>query len=388
MSNLLALTEQAKALARGEGLDAEQEVARQMQVCNACRYCESFCATFSAMTRRLSFADADIHYLANLCHNCGACLHACQYAPPHDFGINVPRAMARVRLETYTRYAWPASFGKLYSANGLWVALCLAFGLTVFLCLALNLNGTLFGSVADNNFYNVFPHGLLVNLFLPVSAFVVLSLGLGVRRFWRDVTPVTGRQEPNLDATSGAVWDALRLKNLDGGHGEGCHNEDENWTDARRKAHHLTFYGFMLCFLATSVATLYHYVFGWIAPYDLISLPKLFGITGGLLLGIGSTWLAWLHLRRHPDHGDKAQSPMDLGFIALLWLTAWSGLLLIAVKASSYLPLVLATHLGLVMALFLTLPYGKFAHGIFRMAALLRHHVEKRLPNNLGLGGE
>ena len=388
MSNLLALTEQAKALARGEELNAEQEVARQMQVCNACRYCESFCATFSAMTRRLSFADADIHYLANLCHNCGACLHACQYAPPHDFGINVPRAMARVRVETYTRYAWPAAFGKLYAANGLWVALCLAFGLTVFLCLALNLNGNLFGSVADNNFYNIFPHGLLVNLFLPVFAFVVLSLGLGVRRFWRDVTPATGQQEPNLDATSVAVWDALRLKNLDGGHGEGCHNEDENWTDARRKAHHLTFYGFMLCFLATSVATLYHYVFGWVAPYDFSSLPKLFGVTGGLFLGVGTMWLGWLHLRRHPDHGDRAQRPMDLGFIALLWLTAWSGLLLVVVKASPYLPLALAVHLGVVMALFLTLPYGKFAHGIFRMAALLRHHVEKRLPNNLGLAGE
>jgi citrate/tricarballylate utilization protein len=52
------------------------------------------------------------------------------------------------------------------------------------------------------------------------------------------------------------------------------------------------------------------------------------------------------------------------------------------------LPLVLAVHLGVVMALFLTLPYGKFAHGIFRMAALLRHHVEKRLPNTLGLGSE
>ena len=388
MSNLLALTEQAKALARGEGLNAEQEVARQMQVCNACRYCESFCATFSAMTRRLTFADADIHYLANLCHNCGACLHACQYAPPHDFGINVPRAMARVRLETYTRYAWPAAFGKLYAANGLWVALCLAFGLTIFLCLALNLNGTLFGTVADNNFYNIFPHGLLVNLFLPVFAFVVLSLGLGVLSFWRDVTPATGRQEPNLDVTSAAVWDALRLKNLDGGHGEGCHNADETWTDARRKAHHLTFYGFMLCFLATSVATLYHYVFGWVAPYGFTSLPKLFGVTGGLFLGIGTMWLAWLHLRRHPDHGDRAQRPMDLGFIALLWLTAWSGLLLVAVKATPYLPLVLATHLGVVMALFLTLPYGKFAHGIFRMAALLRHHVEKRLPNNLGLAGE
>jgi citrate/tricarballylate utilization protein len=72
-------------------------VARQLQICNACRYCEGFCAVFPAMTRRLEFGKADIHYLANLCHNCGACLHACQYAPPHEFAVNVPQAMAQVR---------------------------------------------------------------------------------------------------------------------------------------------------------------------------------------------------------------------------------------------------------------------------------------------------
>ena len=37
---------------------------------------------------------------------------------------------------------------------------------------------------------------------------------------------------------------------------------------------------------------------------------------------------------------------------------------------------------------FLTLPYGKFAHGIFRSAALLKLNLEKRLPNRLGLGSE
>ena len=61
---------------------AESEVARVMQICNACRYCEGFCAVFPAMTRRIEFGKADAHYLANLCHNCGSCLHACQYAPP------------------------------------------------------------------------------------------------------------------------------------------------------------------------------------------------------------------------------------------------------------------------------------------------------------------
>src|SRR5690349_18379912 len=117
--------------------DKEAEVARQMQICNACRYCEGFCAVFPAMTRRLAFGHADVHYLANLCHNCGACLHACQYAPPHDFAVNVPRAMAQVRVKTYQDYAWPQSLGKLYQRNGLTLALATAGGLALFLALML-----------------------------------------------------------------------------------------------------------------------------------------------------------------------------------------------------------------------------------------------------------
>src|SRR6516162_8253369 len=92
--------------------NAEEEVSRVMQICNACRYCQSFCAVFPAMTRRLSFDAVDAHYLANLCHNCGACLHACQYAPPHSFEVNVPRALAEVRGQTYADYAWPPALGR------------------------------------------------------------------------------------------------------------------------------------------------------------------------------------------------------------------------------------------------------------------------------------
>ena len=39
------------------------------------------------------FNEGDVGYLSNLCHNCGACYHACQYAPPHEFGVNVPQAL-------------------------------------------------------------------------------------------------------------------------------------------------------------------------------------------------------------------------------------------------------------------------------------------------------
>lgn len=122
----------------------EAEVDRQMHICNACRYCEGFCAVFPAMTRRLDFAKADVHYLANLCHNCGACLHACQYAAPHEFAVNVPQAMAKVRLNTYVEYAWPGKLGTLYERNGLTLSLALAGSLALFLLLTLLVKGTLF----------------------------------------------------------------------------------------------------------------------------------------------------------------------------------------------------------------------------------------------------
>lgn len=196
MPTLDALVREARALgAGGTPLPfgaAEQEVARQMQICNACRYCEGFCAVFPAMTRRLRFSAADVHYLANLCHHCGACLHACQYAPPHEFAVSVPQAMARVRARTYAHYAWPAALGRLYERNGLTLAVALATALALFLVLAAALHGdarTLLAAPDARGYYAIFPHGLMVGLFAPVFAFALLALGIGAVRFWRDGAP-------------------------------------------------------------------------------------------------------------------------------------------------------------------------------------------------------
>jgi citrate/tricarballylate utilization protein len=390
MKQLESLTRDALALAQGVlPLTApEGEVRRQMGICNACRYCEGFCAVFPAMTRRIEFGKADIHFLANLCHNCGACLHACQYAPPHEFAVNVPQAMAQVRGQTYADYAWPAGMGKLYKANGLMVSLALAAGLVLFLWLALAMNGTLWVARPVSNFYGIFPHNLLVALFLPVFAFASLAMAMAVRRFWRDLTPATTGKSVTPPAAAEATQNVLALTYLGGGHGEGCNNEDDRFTLARRRAHHLTFYGFMLCFAATSLATVYHYVFGWEAPYALPSLPKLLGVVGGVALLSGSIGLLWLNLKRDPQHGDLNQKPMDIGFITLLMATSATGLALWLGGSHSAMPALLALHLGVVMALFLTLPYGKFMHGLFRTVALLRQAVEKRQPSNLQLGDE
>ncbi|AGU50294.1 citrate utilization protein B [Variovorax paradoxus B4] len=372
---------------------SEGEVARILQICNACRYCEGFCAVFPAMTRRLEFGKADTHYLANLCHNCGSCLYACQYAPPHEFAVNVPQAMAQVRMQTYHDYAWPPAMGALYRKAGLTVALALAAGLALFLVLAVAMTGALLHEPLAGNFYAIFPHNFLALVFGAVFAFVVFALAMGVRRFWREVSPAQENapgEVAGVRAAAGAeaAHDVLRLTYLDGGHGEGCNNEDDRFTLWRRRLHHFTFYGFMLCFASTCVATLYHYLLGLHAPYARTSLPVLLGTAGGIGLVIGPAGLLWMNLRRNAAHGDVAQRPMDRGFIALLLLTSVTGLALLAWRDTAFMALLLAVHLGVVMALFLTLPYGKFAHGIFRSAALLKFAIEKRLPSRLQLGAD
>lgn len=391
MQQVIKLIDQARRdagaivpVSTARGTAAEAEVARVMQICNACRYCEGFCAVFPAMTRRLDFLKADAHYLANLCHNCGACLHSCQYAPPHEFAVNVPQAMAQVRGQTYSDYAWPPALGALYRRNGLTVSVALAAALALFMALAFALQTGWAGQRLAGNFYAVFPHKLMVALFGAAFAWVVLSISMGVSRFWRDVQP----GEATGPAVAEATRDVLSLKYLDGGHGDGCNEASDRFTLWRRRFHHFTFYGFMLCFASTSVATVQHYLLGLSAPYPLVSLPVVLGTLGGIGLLVGPAGLGWLNLRRDPAHGDAQERPMDLGLISLLLLTSVTGLALLAGRETTAMGWLLIVHLAMVMALFLTMPYGKFVHGAYRCAALLKWTIEKRLPPKLKLGDE
>jgi len=360
------------------------EVQRVLQICNACRYCEGFCATFQSMTRRLDFNVADVHFMANLCHNCGACLHACQYAPPNAFGVNIPQAMAKVRLETYQTYAWPKPLGNLYQKNGLALTMATSIAIILFLLSMQSASTGLFNTNLDGNFYAIYPHNTLALLFGGVFIAMLIAMSMGVREFWRNIST-----DPMIwSAASDATHDVLTLKNLGGGHQQGCNEADDAFSLWRKRFHHMTFYGFMLCFAATSIATIFHYVFHWEAPYAYTSLPVLLGTLGGLRFIEKPIGLLYLNLRRHPLHGDAAQKAMDRGFIASLLAISISGLLLLALRETPYMGITLCIHLGFVMGFFLMMPYGKFAHGIFRSASLLKNAIEVRMKKSVSVGAD
>jgi len=136
----------------------------------------------------------------------------------------------------------------------------------------------------------------------------------------------------------------------------------------------------VLCFAATCIATIYHYVFGWRAPYPFLSLPVLLGTVGGVGLLIGCAGLLWLKEIRDRTLDDSAQTGMDVGFLVLLFLISITGLMLLALRETTAMGLLLAAHLAVVMALFITLPYGKFVHAVYRFAALVRYHLERKRP--------
>ena len=118
-----------------------QEADRVMVICNACRYCEGFCAVFTAMERRRTFEDRDLKYLANLCHNCRDCYYACQFAPPHEYQLNVPRALAELRLETYRDAIWPGFLAGLMKRNGLALTLITVLSIITVMLLTVVFSG-------------------------------------------------------------------------------------------------------------------------------------------------------------------------------------------------------------------------------------------------------
>jgi citrate/tricarballylate utilization protein len=358
------------------------------RICNACRYCEGYCAVFPAMERRGSFAEADLNYLANLCHNCGECFYACPYSPPHEFELNPPRTLAEIRLSSYQKYAWPGMLGSLFRHQRLTAAISMVAAPLLFLAAMLLILGpaVLASGYSDKagSFYALLPHGVMMPIFLFVSLGVVSALAIGVARMWGELSGMhsgTGRRTGpvrfSIAALGQAALDVLRLRYLEGG-GAGCSGENETPSLSRRAFHHLTFYGFLFCFASTTVAAIEHYVFNRPAPYPFLSAPVLLGTIGGAGLLAGPIGLLWLKRKRNPVTSDPEQWGLDAGFLALLFLTGLSGLLLLALRETAAMGVTLAIHLGLVLGLFVTMPYGKFVHGIYRFVALLRNAMEKR----------
>jgi citrate/tricarballylate utilization protein len=214
----------------------------------------------------------------------------------------------------------------------------------------------------------------MVGIFGAAGLLVLASWMAGLIRFWHEDKQ---RQRLRIRAVFEALKDILTLTNLSS-HGAGCTYPNEHHSQTRRIFHHLTFYGFLLCFASTSVAAVYDNFFHWRAPYAYLSAPVVLGTLGGAGLIAGPIGLLMLKVRRDRRIVDPGQDGMDVSFIALLLASCITGLALLALRDTAAMSPLLAIHLALVLTLFVTFACGKFVHGIYRSAALFRNALEQR----------
>ena len=357
------------------------DARREMEICNACRYCEGFCAVFPAMMRKREFTDGDLTYFANLCHGCKGCFYACQYAPPHPFGVNVPRTLAQLRADSYEQYAWPRPLAALYRNNGvvLSVATSLGVALALGLLIALRPDTLTTVQIGEGAFYRVAPWIVMAGVAGAAVLFSLLALTVGAVRYWKDAGSKGVARGGDV---AQAVHAALSLRYLGGGHEgrDGCNDTGETFSQGRRIFHHILFYGFALCFASTSVGFLYDHFLHWAAPYPLTSLPVVLGTLGGVGMVVGAAGMVWLKVITDPAPTAARTLGGEYALLGLLFLAASTGLLLLALRETPAMGALLAIHLGIILTLFVMLPYSKMVHGLYRSLALLRFAMEGGEP--------
>ncbi len=359
--------------------DLIKEAERQMTICNACRYCEGYCAVWPSIELRRTFTKADIEYLSNLCFDCRDCFYACQYAPPHEFAVNPPQIFAQVRTATYEAYAWPRVLGRLVRNSGRAMAFLTLAGVLLVLGLVLAFTGpaTVFtAQTGEGSFYRIIPYAMMVGPFMALLLYWLGVWAIGVVRFWRSIGAAPG-DVISLGALLRATGDAFGLTYLGGG-GVGCNYPNERFSQSRRWLHHLVFYGFLLDVVSTTLAALYDHVLGQHAPYPLLHPVVVFGTVGGVGLMVGTAGLLYLKWRSDRAPAEHQMLSMDTAFLIALFLVAATGMVLLGLRDTAAMGTLLAVHLGTVAALFFTAPYGKFAHMIYRYAALVRYAIEQQ----------
>src|SRR5690606_6735755 len=152
-------------------------------------------------------------------------------------------------------YAWPRALGAAFHHQGVGAALTLAAVMVALLLGATYAtNGAALrdaGSGAD--FYAVVPHAVMASLFGAVGLFVLVALAVGAVRCARDFRAAAApaaRGETSRGGPAAALHGALALRHLHVA-GRDCVTAPEVRTPWRRVFHHLTFYGFLLCFAST-----------------------------------------------------------------------------------------------------------------------------------------
>ncbi len=353
---------------------------RQMRICNACRYCEGYCAVWRAIERHRDFSSSDLAYLANLCHDCRDCYFACPFTTPHVFDINPPKLFSDLREKSYRQYAWPSAWAKTFGDkhSGFWMVAVIGIALLLAIVLATNgVAGIWMQHVGTGAFYQLISETVLEGLFGLLGLWMVGGWALGAWKFWRDIRPPQSDKIRGKDVAT-AISYALSLRYL-GGDGADCTTHSDELPRSRRWLHHLVFYGFLLDFSSTTLGAFYSHFLYIQAPYPWYNPVVILGVLGGIGIIIGIWGLLVVKKKNDQLVTDTRATQSGTSFSVALLTVAMTGMVLLVFRDTAAMGMILVVHLGSVAALFFTAPYSKFAHFVYRFLALVRYAQEERV---------
>lgn len=321
-------------------------------------------------------ADPDIW----LCYHCEDCSTIC----PRSGGPG--EVLAAVRQQCVLHYSPPRFLGR-------WVgqpqAVPLLLGIpATLLALALFLPGLIgwllgkaepsgnlihvqFGENIVFPYSSAFPHWLLNSFFGLFGLLALLSVAVGVRRFWRAMKAAASSEGEIVPVKSLSASIMTVLKCIF------THDRFDTCEKARSRfwSHTLVFYGFLALALVSFwvvTAKINPIIQGeFIYPFSFFSPWKMLANMGGLAVLAGCALMIWNRLK---DNETGPGSYSDWALIAALAIVVITGFVvevLHYIHLEPHRHIAYFVHLMFVFTLLIYLPYSKLAHIVYRTTALV-----------------
>jgi quinone-modifying oxidoreductase subunit QmoC len=305
-----------------------------------------------------------------LCYHCNDCSTICpRGGGPGD-------VLAAVREECVKHYAVPQFLSRWVGQPqavpfllGIPAAL-LALALFVVNQLGITKEVEL-GKDIIYPYSSMLPHWLLNSFFGVFSLLALLSVAVGVRRFWRAMKDGAGQAATAPPAKSLSASILTVLKNVFT-HDKFATCEKER---SRFWSHTFVFYGFLALSLVSFwvvTAKVNPLIQGeFIYPFNFFSPWKMLANIGGLAVLGGCGLMIWDRLK---DGEAGSGSYFDWALIATLVIVVLTGFIaetLHIIHLEPHRHIAYFVHLVFVFSLLIYVPYSKLAHIFYRTAALV-----------------
>jgi CitB-like protein len=326
-----------------------------LALCNACGYCRGYCPVFDQSRQRPTLEAADLVHLAFLCHDCGACLDACQYAPPHTFAIDIRRSLGHLRDSAYHSLGIPrwaeGFFGRVWSVRRLLVgAGPAAAGIAIVQSTAVPHSG---------NFATLISSVALAVIAGSLFLWSIIWTWYRAYVFWRQIGGSNRFPARYIPAAilRGTTWRYYASST-------GRCSSAPGRSSLRSWCHRGLLLGMVSCFLATLAGALQRYAFNVVPPYPYQSVPVALGLIGGIFMSAGATGLIYSRRVRRSSGKDDTYLTVELLAVGM------SGLILLMLREAPIGIFLLYLHLILVADLFLRAPFSHLLHGPFRVMSI------------------